>query len=209
MHISSWTVPASSTIFLLIRNVFTSWFTCVLCIQSTVFPGKSKILRWQTIEWTPPLVLCSSEPQQPPRRPGQRPRLGLPPERQRQHLLTTPSLPIMKCFFRRLLTPPHVFASRRPLARPLAPRWSEAGRRILRNNERAEERNLRGNNGEDLEGQGRRRRGDLWQKQPQLHLVNIALNKCGAAWLKSWNSFVEASDLKMLQYNYENTAPFF
>ena len=79
----------------------------------------------------------------------------------------------------------------------------------MRNNERTEERNLRGNNGEDLEGQGRRRRGVQWQKQPQLHLVNIALNKCGAAWLKSWNSVVDASDLKMLQYYYENSAPFF
>ena len=71
------------------------------------------------------------------------------------------------------------------------------------------ERNLHGNNGEDLEGQGRRRRGVLWQKQPQLRLVNVALNKCGAAWLKSWNSVVEASDLKMLQSVYKNSAPFF
>ena len=71
------------------------------------------------------------------------------------------------------------------------------------------ERNLRGNNGEDLEGQGRRRRGVLWQKQPQLRLVNIGLNKCGAAWLKSWNSVVETSDLKMLQSYYTNSAPIF
>ena len=71
------------------------------------------------------------------------------------------------------------------------------------------ERSLHGNNGEDLEGQGRRRRGVLWQKQPQLHLVNVALNKCGAVWLKSWNSVVETSDLKMLQRYYKNSAPFF
>ena len=37
----------------------------------------------------------------------------------------------------------------------------------------------------------------------------IGLNKCGDAWLKSWNSVVEASDLKMLQSYYKNSAPFF
>ena len=65
------------------------------------------------------------------------------------------------------------------------------------------EKILRDKGGGGEESSGRNSHNYTWS------VVNIALNKCGAAWLKSWNSVVDASDLKMLQYYYENSAPFF